>query len=118
MGIGVKGRTSLPDRALEIEEDSTLYPSVKSVKPLEGFKLLLGFANGEHKVFDVTPYLGVGKFAELRDPSLFSSVAVKFDSIEWANHVDIDPEFLYEKSVGLEDDHVTKRSRRHAKARS
>ena len=78
-----------------------MYPSVKSVKPLEGFKLLLGFANGEQKVFDVSPYLGVGKFAELRDPSLFSSVAVKFDSIEWANHLDVDPEFLYEKSVGL-----------------
>ena len=101
MGIGVKRRTSLPDRALEIEEDKTLYPSVKSVKALEGFKLLLGFANGEQKVFDVSPYLGVGKFAELRDPSLFSSVAVKFDSIEWANHLDVDPEFLYEKSVGL-----------------
>ena len=76
-----------------------MYPSVKSVKPIEGFKLLLGFANGERKVFDVSPYLGVGKFAELRDPSLFSSVAVKFDSIEWANHVDIDQEFLYEKSA-------------------
>jgi hypothetical protein len=76
-----------------------LYPSVKSVKPIEGFKLLLGFSNGEKKLFDVSPYLGVGKFVELQDASLFSSVAVKFDTIEWANHLDIDPEFLYEKSV-------------------
>ena len=76
-----------------------MYPSVKSVKPLEGFKLLLGFSNGEEKLFDVSPYLGVGKFAELQDASLFSSVVVKFDTIEWANHLDIDPEFLYEKSV-------------------
>ena len=76
-----------------------MYPPVKSVKPLEGFKLLVGFSNGEMKIFDMSPYLGMGKFAELRDPSLFSSVTVKFDSIEWANHLDIDPEFLYEKSV-------------------
>jgi len=76
-----------------------LYPSVKSVKPLEGFRLLLGYANGEEKVFDVSPYLGVGKFSELRDPSLFSSVTIKFDSIAWGNHLDLDPEFLYEKSI-------------------
>jgi hypothetical protein len=94
-----------------------LYPSVKSVEPIEGFKLLLGFANGERRVFDVSSYLGIGKFAELRDPSLFSSVAVKFDSIEWANHVDIDPEFLYEKSVVLKDGRVSKRSSGRAKAR-
>jgi hypothetical protein len=76
-----------------------VYPSVKSVRPLEGYKLVLGFSNGEEKVFDVSPYLDVGKFSELRDPSLFLSVMVKYDSIEWANHLDIDPEFLDEKSV-------------------
>ena len=76
-----------------------MYPAVKSVKPLEGYKLMLGFSNGEERVFDVSPYLSVGKFSELRDPSIFSSVTVKYDSIEWANHLDIDPEFLYEKSI-------------------
>jgi Protein of unknown function (DUF2442) len=76
-----------------------MYPPVKSVTPLENYRLLLQFGNGEKKVFDVAPYLNIGKFADLRDPSMFSSVAVKFDSIEWANHLDIDPEFLYEKSM-------------------
>jgi hypothetical protein len=76
-----------------------MYPPVKSVTPLDGYRLLLQFGNGEEKVFDVSPYLSVGKFIDLKDPSLFSSVTVKFDSIEWANHLDIDPEFLYEKSV-------------------
>jgi len=59
------------------------------------------FKNGQEKIFDVTPYLGLGKFAELKDISLFNSVAVKFDSIEWANHVDLDPEFLYEHSTAI-----------------
>ncbi|OGP83932.1 MAG: hypothetical protein A2Z08_07680 [Deltaproteobacteria bacterium RBG_16_54_11] len=75
-----------------------MYPPVKSVKPLSDYRLLLQFGNGEEKIFDVTPYLHVGKFSELKDPYLFQSVTVKFDSIEWANHLDIDPEFLYEKA--------------------
>jgi hypothetical protein len=76
-----------------------MYPGVRNVEPLDGYRLLLRFANGEERVFDVSPHLNVGKFAELRDISLFRSVVVKFDSIEWANHLDLDPEFLYEKSV-------------------
>lgn len=84
-----------------------MYPSVKSVTPLEGYRLLLEFVNGEEKIFDVSPYLNIGKFSELRDPSLFRSVVVKFDSIEWANQLDIDPEILYDKSVAPIDQHAT-----------
>ncbi len=78
-----------------------MYPAVKSVKPLAGYKLLLEFSNGEEKIFDVTPYLNMGKFSELKDISLFNSVTVKFDSIEWANQLDIDPEFLYANGVNV-----------------
>ena len=76
-----------------------MYASVTSVKPLENYKLLLEFVNNEQRIFDVFPYLNTGKFAELRDISLFNTVKIKFDSIEWANQLDIDPEFLYEKST-------------------
>jgi hypothetical protein len=76
-----------------------MYQPVRKVKPLDNYRLLIKFGNGEEKVFDVSPYLNVGKFADLKKLSLFNSVAVKFDSIEWANHLDIDPEFLYEKSI-------------------
>ena len=76
-----------------------MYPPVKSVKPLEDYRLLIRFANGEEKIFDVSPYLSIGKFAELRELSLFHSVVVKFDSIEWSNQLDIDPEILYDKSI-------------------
>ena len=31
------------------------------------------------------PYLDKGIFAALRDPSLFRSVRVSFDTIEWGN---------------------------------
>lgn len=79
-----------------------MYLSVKNVKPLEEYKLLITFENNEERIFDVSPYLNLGKFAELRNLSLFNSVTIKFDSIEWANHLDVDPEFLYEKSVKTE----------------
>ena len=79
-----------------------MYLSVINVKPLDGYKLLLKFENEEERIFDVSPYLNMGKFAELKDVSLFNTVAVKFDSIEWANHMDLDPEILYEKSTKVE----------------
>ena len=87
-----------------------MYFSVESVKPLEGYKLLIKFENGEERIFDVSPYLNIGKFAELKSLPLFNSVAVKFDAIEWANHLDIDPEVLYEKSQKMEEKPITSRS--------
>ena len=76
-----------------------MYLAVKSVKALKEYKLLLKFENQEQKIFDVTPYLDIGKFSELKEISLFNSVSVCFDSIEWANHLDIDPETLYQQSI-------------------
>jgi len=75
-----------------------MYLSVTQVSPLADYKLLLTFENNEKKIFDVSPYLEIGKFSELKDINLFNSVAVSFDSIVWANHLDLDPEFLYQKS--------------------
>jgi hypothetical protein len=44
------------------------------------------------------PYLDKGIFSELKDEKKFRSVRVSFDSIEWCNQADLDPEFLYDKS--------------------
>ncbi len=91
-----------------------MYTPVKSAKPIEGYKLQIKFKNGEEKIFDLTPYLSVGKFAELRDVRLFNTVTVKFDSIAWANQLDIDPEFLYAHSVAIKP-RLAKRLTRTAK---
>ncbi len=93
-----------------------MYVPVKSVKALEGYKLQIKFRNGEEKIFDLSPYLTIGKFAELKDISLFNSVTVKFDSIEWANHLDIDPEFLYEHGATMRKP-IIKRSNKRSKTR-
>ena len=75
-----------------------MYISVKSVRPLSEYQLLLTFENGEKKVFDMKPYLDKGIYKELKDENKFKTVRISFDSIEWCNNADIDPEFLYEKS--------------------
>ena len=75
-----------------------MYISVKSVRPLSEYQLLLTFENGEKKIFDMKPYLDKGIYKELKDENKFKTVRISFDSIKWCNNADIDPEFLYEKS--------------------
>lgn len=75
-----------------------MYLAVKDVKALDNYFLLLKFENGEEKIFDVKPYLDIGKFQELKNEKIFKSVKVCFDSIEWDNQLDLDPELLYQKS--------------------
>ncbi len=76
-----------------------MYLSVINVLALDNYKLLLTFENGEKKIFDVSPYLEIGKFSELKDNDIFRSVRVHFDSVEWANKLDLDPELLYTKGI-------------------
>ena len=75
-----------------------MYLAIIDVKPSENYLLLLTFENNEKKIFDMKPYLDKGIFSELKDEKKFRSVRVSFDSIEWCNQADLDPEFLYDKS--------------------
>jgi hypothetical protein len=76
-----------------------MYLAVIGVEPLSNYQLLLTFENGEKRIFDMKPYLDKGVFKELKDERIFKSVRISFDSIEWCNKADIDPEILYEKSL-------------------
>ena len=73
-------------------------PRVVNVKPEQNFCLLITFSNGEVKIFDVKPYLGIGIFKELHDLSLFNSVKPFLGSIQWANGLDLCPDTLYLES--------------------
>jgi len=75
-----------------------MYLSVHKVKPLSDYRLELTFENKEKKIFDVKPYLDTGLFKTLKDDNFFKMVKVSYDTIEWPNGVDLDPEVLYEKS--------------------
>ena len=75
-----------------------MYLSVRKVKPLKDYKLELTFENKEIKIFDVKPYLDTGLFKTLTDINIFKMVKISYDTIEWPNGIDLDPEVLYEKS--------------------
>jgi hypothetical protein len=76
-----------------------MHSGIKSVKPIENYNLILTFENGEIRRFDMNPYLNTGIFKELRDVSKFNTVRISFDTIEWENEADLDPEILYQYSV-------------------
>ena len=71
------------------------------VKAGSDYTLILTFDNGEVKVFDMKPYLNLGIFKELKDLKLFNSVRKSFDSVEWPNEADMDPEILYYESKSI-----------------
>lgn len=79
-----------------------MYLAIKNVIPQDNYLLLLTFENGEKRQFDMKPYLEFGIFQELKDEILFKTVKTSFDSIEWDNEADFDPELLYQKSLKVE----------------
>ncbi len=78
-----------------------MYYSVIHVSTLDNYLLLLTFENGEIRQFDMKPYIESGIFRELKDIRVFNSVRISFDTIEWDNEADFDPEILYNKSTLL-----------------
>jgi hypothetical protein len=79
-----------------------MYPAARSVEAAPGYRLVIGFDNGERRVFDVGPLLALGRFRTLASPEAFAKVRVAFDTIEWENGLDLDPEYLYERSEPLQ----------------
>ena len=80
-----------------------MYLAIKSVQAIPNYNLILTFQNGEKRQFDMNPYLNTGIFQELRDIAKFNTVRISFDSIEWENEADLDPEVLYQQSKKIEE---------------
>ncbi|MBU8901494.1 MAG: DUF2442 domain-containing protein [Victivallales bacterium] len=75
-----------------------MYKAITNVTPTDDFKLILSFDKKEKRIFDAVPILKFGKFIELQDLNVFKKVHISFDTVEWENGLDLDPEYLYEKS--------------------
>ncbi|MBU2184433.1 MAG: DUF2442 domain-containing protein [Gammaproteobacteria bacterium] len=84
-----------------------MYPSVKTVAPLDNYLLAVSFDNGEKGILDLKPYLDFGVFKRLQDVAVFNRVRVSFDTIEWDAGVDLAPEFVYSKSQRSTAEKVT-----------
>jgi len=74
-------------------------PSVIKVTPRENYQIYVEFDNDECGILNMEPYLNFGVFNTIKDFASFSKVRVSFDTIEWENGVDLDPQFVYEKCV-------------------
>lgn len=76
-----------------------MYPSVRKVTATENYQMIVEFDNGENGVLNMEPYLSFGVFNKLKDPGVFNTARVSFDTVEWVNGIDLDPKFVYEKCV-------------------
>jgi hypothetical protein len=82
---------------------AVMYPAGREVRPNEDFSLNLVLENGEKRVLDMKPFLDFGVFKKIREYEKSSRARVAFDTIEWDEGVDLDPEFIYEKSTPIEE---------------
>jgi hypothetical protein len=78
-------------------------PRVKSVVPLDGYKLRLEFENGEVGIYDCLPLLGFGVFQELKDVAYFRQVRVLLGTVAWPHEQDICPDTLYLESTRVKE---------------
>lgn len=75
------------------------YWTVKQVKPLAEYKLLLTFEQGNKKIFDMKPYLKFPMYKALNDTAFFNTVHTNGQTAVWNDEIDIAPETLFEKST-------------------
>lgn len=73
-------------------------PYVKSVWPLDNFRLEILFENGERRIFDMSSYLQRGVFVRLQNRAAFQAARVVAGSVEWPGEVDLSYDTLYLKS--------------------
>jgi len=76
-----------------------MLPNVIAVQALPDHHLLLTFENGEHKCFDMSPYLHYPVFQPLQNTAFFSLAKVNYGTVTWPGEIDIAPERLYLEGV-------------------
>ena len=76
-----------------------MHPAVVNVVPRDNYQIYIEFDNDECGILNMEPYLDFGIFRKIKDQSLFAKVRVSFDTIEWGNGIDLDPQFVYDKCI-------------------
>jgi hypothetical protein len=73
-------------------------PRIRSVKPLEGYRLEIVFSDGSSGIVSLQGRLFGPVFEPLRDPVFFRQVSVdEFGAVCWPNGADLAPDGLYEE---------------------
>lgn len=76
-------------------------PHVACLTPQAHHRLLLAFATGEVRLFDLTPWLDKGVFRALRDSPDFAQAQVVDGSVQWPGEIDLSFDTLCLHSVGV-----------------
>ena len=79
----------------------TLSPDAVTVTVLKDRLLLVGFSNGEKRIFDLTPLLARKCYHNLNDPAFLMRATIQNGCVTWPDDIDIDPDWLYEDSVPI-----------------
>lgn len=79
---------------------------IRKADYIADYKVKLEFNNGETWTVDLENELNGTVFIPLRDKSYFSHFSLVFDTIEWENGANFDPEYLYE--IGKIQHHTVK----------
>ncbi len=74
-------------------------PKLSNVKPLEGYRLLLEYSNGEKRILDTSYWLEKPMYQKLKNEILFNTVKIAGITVMWVTGQDIAPDDLYEFSL-------------------
>ncbi|MDO8350091.1 MAG: DUF2442 domain-containing protein [Gallionella sp.] len=77
-------------------------PDVVQVKPQPDYFLEAVFANGEHRRFDMKPYLAYPAFSQLTDANFFMAAHVANGTVVWNDEIDLSPDTLYLRGESIE----------------
>ena len=66
-------------------------PKIQAIKPLEGKRLWVRFANGVEKIFDCNPLLQLERFQPLKNEAFFKAVTVDLGGygVSWDDKIDL-----------------------------
>lgn len=70
-----------------------------SVTPSQDFQLMLVFANGERRQFDMNPLLAMKPWNRIAAPAVFARARVDYGTVVWPGEIDVAPKTLYLDSV-------------------
>ena len=77
--------------------------TVKSVRALTDYKLLVCFSTDEKKIVDISSLLEEPVFSALKDVTVFNTAYVDYGTVVWNDGtIDIAPEYLYENAINCE----------------
>ncbi|MBI4565779.1 MAG: DUF2442 domain-containing protein [Planctomycetes bacterium] len=68
---------------------------IRTVEPLEGYKLKVGFTDGTFRVIDFENELKGPIFGPLKELALFRQVKVEYGTLVWPTGADVCPDELY-----------------------